>query len=87
MYERNFHWDNLTDQLRQFAAFLDTSNIPVTKLFESLVNFGKNKIQKLLLPEVTKLAKLLLVLPATDATSERSFSAMKRIKTLMPGGN
>ena len=47
MYERNFHWDNLTDQLRQFAAFLDTSNIPVTKLFESLVNFGKNKIQKL----------------------------------------
>ena len=27
MCERDFHWDNLTVQLRQFAAFLDTSNI------------------------------------------------------------
>ena len=80
MYEKNFHWENLTVQLGQFATFLDTSNISVTKLFESLVNFGKNKSQKMLLPEVTKLAKLLLVLPATNATSERSFSAMKRIK-------
>ena len=68
MYERNFHWDNLTVQLRQFAAFLDTSNISVTKLFHSLVNFRKRENQKMLLPEVTKLAKLLLVLPATNAT-------------------
>ena len=73
MYERNIHWENLTVQLSQFAVFLDTSNISVTKLFESLVNFGKNRIQKLLLPEVTKLAKLLLVLLATNATSERTF--------------
>ena len=42
MHERNFHWGNLTVQLDQFAAFLDTSNISVTKLFESLVNLGKN---------------------------------------------
>ena len=76
---------HLTVQLRQFAAFLDTSNISVTKLFEPLVNFGKNKSQKMLLPEVTKLAKLLLVLPATNATSEQSFSAMKRIKTYLSG--
>ena len=42
MYKRNFHWENLTVQLGQFAAFLDTSNISATKMFESLVNFGKN---------------------------------------------
>ena len=83
MYERNFHWRKLRVQLGQLAAFLDTSNKSVTKLFESLVNFGKNKSQKTLLPEVTKLAKLLLVLPATNATSKRSFSAMKRIKTYL----
>ena len=83
MYERNFHCENLAVQLGQFATFLDTSNISVTKLFESLVNFGKNKSQKMLLPEVTKLAKLLLVLPATNATSERSSSSMKRIKTYL----
>ena len=54
MYERNFHWENLTVQLGQFAAFLDTINISVTNFFESLVNFGKNKNQKILLSEVTK---------------------------------
>ena len=37
----------------------------------------------MLLPEVTKLAKLLLALPSTSATSERSFSAMKSIKTYL----
>ena len=54
MYERYFHWQNLTVQLGQFAAFLDTINISVTNFFESLVNFGKNKNQKMLLSEVTK---------------------------------
>ena len=34
----------------------------------------------MLLPKVTK---LLLVLPATNTTSERSFSAMERIKTYL----
>ena len=32
--------------LTSVAAFLNTNNISVTKLFESLVNFGKNKSQK-----------------------------------------
>ena len=86
MYERNFHWENLTVQLGQFAAFLDTSNISATKLSDSLMNFGINKSQKILLPEVTKLAKLLLVLPATKATFEWSFSTMKRIKTSTTSG-
>ena len=80
MYEGNFHWENLPIQLGQFTAFLDTSIISITKLLDSLVNFGKNKSQKMLLSEVAKLAKLLLVLPATNATSERAFSAMKRMK-------
>ena len=81
MYKRNFHWENLTGRLGQFAAFLDTSNI--TKLFESLVNSEKNKSQKMLLPEITKLAKQILALPATNATSERSFSAIKHIKSYL----
>ena len=65
MHERNFHWENLTVQLGQFTAFLDASNMSVTKLFEALVKFGKNKSQKMLLLEVTKLAKPLLALLQT----------------------
>ena len=79
MYERDFHCEYLTVQLGQFAFFLDTIVISVTKFFESLLIFGKNQSQKMLLLEVTKLTKLLLVLPATNATSKRSFSMMKRI--------
>ena len=67
---RNFHLENLTVQLGQFAAFLDTSNISVTKFFKSLLNFGKTKSQKMLLPEVTKLTKLLLVLSTINAICE-----------------
>ena len=36
IYKKNFHWENLTVPLGQFAAFLDTGNIiSVTKFFES----------------------------------------------------
>ena len=37
--------------------------------------------QQQLLSQVIKLAKLILVMPATNATSERSFSALRRVKT------
>ena len=33
--------------------------------------------------EVIKLLKLILVMPATNAISERSFSALKRVKTYL----
>ena len=82
MYERDFHLENLRVQLGQFAAFLDTTNISVTQLFESLVNFAKNQSQKMLLLKVNKLAKLLLVLPATNATSERSFQRWNVLKRI-----
>ena len=36
-----------------------------------------------MLPSLVTLVKLLLVMPATNAESERIFSAMKRIKTYM----
>ena len=39
--------------------------------------------QKALLSEVCKVMKLVLVLPATTATAERSFSKMKLIKTYL----
>ena len=37
------------------------------------------------LSEVVKLVSLILVMPATNATSERSFSAMRRVKTYLRG--
>lgn len=39
--------------------------------------------QRSLLGEITKLVQLILVMPATNATSERSFSALRRIKSYL----
>ena len=39
--------------------------------------------QKVLISEVILLAKLILVMPATNAISERSFSALRRMKTYL----
>ena len=48
-----------------------------------LVEFIKklSPIQKALIPQVHCLVSLILVMPATNATSERSFSALRRVKT------
>ena len=41
------------------------------------------KKKRFLINEVEKLVKLLLLAPATNAESERIFSAMKRVKTYL----
>ena len=37
--------------------------------------------ERLMVPEALKLIRLLLTLPASSATAERSFSALRRLKT------
>ena len=60
-----------------------TSDDDVT--FRSVLKFlrGYSTSQRQLLFEVVKLVRLILVSPATNAISERSFSAMRRIKTYL----
>ena len=51
----------------------------------SIVEFIKklSPIQKALIPQVHCLVSLILVMPATNASSERSFSALRRVKTFL----
>ena len=60
------------------------SDAPKPVRFSSIQEFliGLSQSQSLL-SEVVKLMKLVLVMPATNATSERSFSALKRVKTYL----
>ena len=51
---------------------------------EMIVLFQKlDTIKGMLVAEVIKLVKLILVMPATNAVGERSFSSLKRIKTYL----
>ena len=58
-----------------YSSTPDLSIIDVKKVFLSLSNG-----QRVLLNQVNQLLKLVLVMPATNATSERSFSALRRVK-------
>lgn len=42
---------------------------------------GMEMPERMMVPEVVKLIRLLLTLPATSATAERSFSSLRRLKT------
>ena len=53
--------------------------------FSDLLSFRQNldHAKHLLLSEVIKVGKPMLIIPATNAVSERPFSALKRVKTYL----
>ena len=66
--------------LPQIAKFCGLNS--KMQLLEMIALFQKlDTIKRMLVAEVIKLVKLILVMPATNAVSERSFWSCKRIKT------
>ena len=63
------------------AMGYDTSRFDIADLLGFFQSLGNAR--KLLLSEICILAKLMLVLSATNAVSERSFFSLKRVK--IPG--
>ena len=81
-YGSDFDSDLLETQLMSFSAlFSDSKNITFTEILK--VMKGLTTGHKALYSQVIILVKLILVMPATNAVSERSFSALRRIKTFL----
>lgn len=81
-YGTDFHsQDRLLTQLTCLHSAAG-SGTPLTDL-QSIVAYLKSlsTAQRNYFSEVIKLVKLILVMPATNAHSERSFSALRRLKT------
>ena len=68
----------MMDDQSEGAALPDSPFQPRNLAFPSL-----SPAQKVLLAEVCTFIKLILVMPATNAASERSFSAMRRVKSYL----
>ena len=81
-YRGDFKEEQLKLHLDILANTLPQSN---EHNFHSLVGFIRklSPAQRALMAEVCTLISMILVMPATNAISERSFSALKRVKTYL----
>ena len=79
LYGSDFNPPVLKTQLQILSTKFDKP-VSFSAVKEFLVDLGEARS---VLSEVVKLVELILVMPATNATSERSFSALKRVKTYL----
>ena len=85
-YTTDFKKSLLSSQLEILPASLRVENaISITELIAKFKSL--DPARKVLLSEVLKVFKILLVMPATNAVSERSFSALKRVIIIGQGKN
>ena len=85
-YSNDFKSDLLKAHLEIFTSNFATPDVDRTSVtLRDVITYAKTlmEVQKDLMSEVCMLLKLILVMPATNAVSERSFSALRRIKTFL----
>ena len=83
VYGSDFDSSLLKTQLCIMESRLKSEKtITLSTIKEFITTLGEARS---LLSEVVKLVSLVLVMPATNATSERSFSALRRVKTYLRG--
>ena len=79
-YSNDFNFDDLEAQLGLVHSLLAGTSVSTMKEFAIWLVATPSRVY---LCQVEKLVKLVLTVPATNACSERSFSALKRIKTYL----
>ena len=85
-YKDDFDRPLLSAQLQKFGtSFAEKTEETETISLGECMTFlrGLSLAHKLFFSEVCRLAKLILVMPATNAVSGRSLSAMRRLKTYL----
>ena len=86
-YKDDFDHELLPVQLETFGTYFQqtqgdsVSNISVFDVKSCFLSLSHG--QRLLLSQVEKLLQLIFVMPSTNATSERSFSALRRLKSYL----
>ena len=83
LYGDDFNESDLTTQLQIFSTSFETDSHPIT--LQESIKFLQNLTsgQRIFLSQVCTVASLILVMPATNAASERSFSTLRRVKSYL----
>ena len=83
-YRDDFNPPLLCSQLHTFGVDFSkegTRNVTILDVRDYFVSLSC--AQRVLLSQVSRLLQLLIIMPATNATSERSFSALRRVKSYL----
>jgi hypothetical protein len=81
-HQSDFHVERLAAQLLMLPSIMkDSSSISFSALFDVLK--CQSQTVRELLDQVVRLVQLLMVVPASSASAERSFSALRRLKTYL----
>ena len=79
---QSFNGEKLLVQLNQLKDFLNAGNFTAVSVSELAQMLGQTEnVVQVLFSEVIKLATLYLCQPCSNASSERAFSTLRRLKT------
>ena len=80
-YGADLNTDNLRTQLETLKVNLPAGVSGIKDIIKYVRNL--TQVQRDLLSDICTVIKLILVMPTTNAVSERSFSALRRVKTYL----
>ena len=84
LYKRDIDTAKLKVRLHVLRTHFTEKEAASPVTFNAIKSFLQNMGNaNILLSEVVAIVRLILVMPATNATSERSFSALRRVKTYL----
>ena len=81
VYKDDIDVSELSTQLEIFGTSFSKPKATLHEVVKCLQSLSAS--QRLLLEQVCRVGRLLLVMPATNATSERSFSVLRRLKSYL----
>ena len=82
-YKKDFYFSQLQTQLLILPQVIKQSSKKVTVIRTISEAMESERVHKKLLPEVHRLIRLYFTVPVTTSTSERAFSALKRLLTYL----
>nr|XP_011435340.2 zinc finger MYM-type protein 1-like [Crassostrea gigas] len=87
-YKDDLDKTSLLSQLETFTSYArnnlcDPSTVSVSDLVKSVCQISMSPTSRCLFSEIVTLLRLVLMMPATNATSERTFSSLRRVKTYL----
>ena len=81
-YDGDFDWTSLSAQLESLSLyFAEGHSISLKECIKAVREM--TPAQRSFFSEICRLLRLILIMPATNAASERSFSAIRRLKTYL----